>query len=287
MSDSLTPSNNVREILDRILSSYGVNTRVAYAELAGMPIGTINGWLKRGHIPGDYLVQCALATGADIKWLVDGRDISEICGEPNTYPVQGLKLMEVMQNSGGEKILQRIVEAYRFESYQEFANHFNITFSKISSWIRHGHVPSDIVIVCALDTGAPLYWLVTGNASSYQPATKHAPPAGIRQIEKYSISTGQLIPTGSWYCEASLIDSSISKPVLIEKNGQLWYVDLTTKNITSGRWLVDVDGVVDIYDIARLPGNKIHAKNDALQFECLVDEISSMGNVFLTLQKNL
>lgn len=281
-------SDDVRGILERILSSYGVKTRQAYADLSNMPIGTINNWLKRGNIPGDYLVQCVLDTGADLRWLRDGKLTNVSLSEYQGYPLKGRQLLESMQNAGGKIILRRILDAYGFALQKELGDFLDIPSGTMSAWVRRDHFPADVVITCSLDTGVSLYWLCTGNGSMYDnsPAEPSELPPGLSKIEKYSIQTGKLVEAGLWFCDASLIGTSVSKPALIEKGSDRWYVDLEFHNATNGRWLIDIDGNTDVYDVARLPGNRLLVKNDLSQFECSANDINCVGVVFLTVHKN-
>lgn len=283
---------SVKDVIDRILISYGVRTRQAYSDLAKIPLPTISNWAKRGKVPGDYIVQCALDTGADLKWLTEGGELTNVRFEPGNYPMQGIRLMEAMQSSGGKEILQRIMQAYGFTMQKELGDHLDIPSGTMSAWVRRDHFPGDVVIVCALDTGASLYWLATGIGSMYEQKAQaqhesfDSLPTGLRKIAKYSIQTGQLTDNGTWFCDESLIEIGVNSPVLVEKTGLRWLVDLNAKNIANGRWLIDVDGTCDVYDVARLPGNRLTVKNGASQFDCLVDEIKSLGMVFLTLSKS-
>ncbi|EKB5373718.1 helix-turn-helix domain-containing protein [Salmonella enterica] len=286
-------ASDVKQVIERILISYGVKNRPEYSEITHVPLSTISNWVARGKVPGDYLIQCSFDTGADLKWLMDGSEFTNVRFEPRHYPMQGMRLMEAMQNSGGKEVLQRIMQAYGFTMQKELGDHLDIPSGTMSAWVRREHFPGDVVIVCALDTGASLYWLATGigpmneQHTQVQPEPLTALPAGLRQITKYSIHTGQLTENGTWFCDDSLIDSTVVNPALVEKNGQRWCVDLDAKNIANGRWLVDVDGTADVYDVARLPGNRLSVKNGSSQFECLVDEVNCVGMVFLTLSKSL
>lgn len=286
-------AGDVRQVIERILSSYGVRNRQAYSEITKVPLSTISNWVKSGKVPGDYLIQCTLDTGADLKWLMEGVELTNVRFEPGHYPMQGMRLMEAMLNSGGKEILQRIMQAYGFTMQKELGDHLNIPSGTMSAWVRRDHFPGDVVIVCALDTGASLYWLATGIGSmndqhaNVQREQLNSFPAGLKQITKYSIQTGQLSDNGAWYCDESLIEVGVNNPVLVEKTGQRWLVDLDAKNIANGRWLIDVDGTCDVYDVARLPGNRLTVKHGASQFECLVDEIKCVGMVFLTLSKSI
>lgn len=290
MSDG---AGDVKQVIERILISYGVKNRPEYSEITHVPLSTISNWVARGKVPGDYLIQCSFDTGADIKWLMDGSELTNVRFEPKHYPMQGMRLMEAMQNSGGKEVLQRIMQAYGFTMQKELGDHLDIPSGTMSAWVRREHFPGDVVIVCSLDTGASLYWLATGigpmneQHTQVQPEQLTALPAGLRQITKYSIHTGQLTENGTWFCDDSLIDFTVVNPALVEKNGQRWCVDLDAKNIANGRWLVDVDGTADVYDVARLPGNRLSVKNGSSQFECLVDEVNCVGMVFLTLSKSL
>lgn len=282
-------SEHVRVVLERILTSYGVKTRQAYADLLGMPIGTINNWLKRGNIPGDYLVRCVLDTGVDLRWLKDGELTNVNSSSARNYALKGQELIERMQESGGKVVLRRIMDAYGFTLQKQLGDLLDIPSGTMSAWVRREHFPGDIVIVCALDTGVSLYWLATGNGSMYEQKTEDAAalPIGLKQITKYSIQTGQLLESGAWFCDETLIEAGVNNPVLVEKTGQRWLVDLDAKNIANGRWLIAVDGTCDVYDVARLPGNRLTVKNGVSQFECLVDEIKCVGMVFLTLSKSI
>lgn len=281
---------NVREILERILDSYGVRSQVEYAQITNIPVGTIQNWLKRGKLPGDYILQCALDTGADVNWLVHGESTNVSSPSQRKHQLTGQNIIEAMKASGGKVILRRIMDAYGFTLQKQLGDHLNLPSATMSAWIRRDHFPGDVVIVCALDTGASLYWLATGNGSMHEERQCNEQPSnlptGLKKINKYSIHTGQLAEEGTWFCDESLLTATIFNPALIDKNGMRWLVDLDAKNIVNGRWLVDVDGTCDVYDIARLPGNKLAVKNNASQFECLVDEVKCLGKVFLTLSKS-
>lgn len=284
MSDDAT---GVKQVIERMLISYGVKNRQAYSEITKIPLSTISNWVARGNVPGDYLIQCALDTGANLKWLTEGTELANVSLEPGKYPMKGKKLMEAMENSGGKEILQRIMQAYGFTLQKELGDHLGIPSGTMSAWVRREHFPGDVVIVCSLDTGASLYWLATGNGGIRDKKTEEVSlmPAGLKQLSKYSIHTGQMVESGLWFCDVSIIDTNVINPVFVEKNGHGWLVDLDVKNIANGRWLIDVDGTCDVYDIARLPGNKLTVKNDSSQFECLVNEVMCVGMVFLTLSK--
>ncbi|ERK13251.1 bacteriophage CI repressor [Pantoea sp. AS-PWVM4] len=278
---------DVREILGRILDSYGVSTRQAYADLAGMPIGTVNNWLKRGNLPGDYIVQCALETGADLNWLVSGEFTNANSPKETHFLLKGKALLASMLESGGKPVIRRLMQAYGFNLQKELGDYLDIPSPTMSAWVRRDHFPGEVVIACALDTGASLYWLATGKGAMHsEENTSHSLPDEIRCIPKYSIHTGIMSEHGAWYCDSSLLDDSINNPALIVKGSNQWCVDLDAKTIGNGRWVIDLDGIIDVYDVSRLPGNRLNVKNESSRFECNADDIECVGMVLITLSKN-
>ncbi|NEG85448.1 phage repressor protein CI [Pantoea agglomerans] len=286
-------ATSVKKIVDRILSSYGVRTRQAYSDLTKIPLPTISNWVKRGKVPGDYILQCALDTGADVKWLAEGIEVANARSAPQIeYGLKGKALLEAMQNSGGRVVLRRIMDAYKFEMQKQLGEHLDIPSGTMSAWLRREHFPGEIVIACALDTGVSLYWLATGNGGMYE--ERPQPPAAIpssssdqfRCLPKFDIHTGQLVEAGSWICDPSFITFSVKNAALLFKGTNQWCVSLETKAIGNGRWVIDLDGIVDVYDVSRLPGNRLNVRNESAQFECQADDIECVGMVLITLNKN-
>lgn len=286
-------SNKAKQVVERILSSYGVNSRQAYSELTKTPLPTIQNWVQRGKVPGDYILQCALDTGADIRWLAEGVELANVrlC-DPVDYALKGEILLEAMQNSGGRVVLRRIMDAYKFDLQKQLGDHLGIPSGTMSAWVRREHFPGEVVIACALDTGVSLYWLATGNGGMYEERplasteTNDLVKPDFRKLKKFDIQTGQLVEEGDWVCDPSFISSSVINAALLFKGSNQWCVNLDAKAIGNGRWVIDLDGIIDVYDVSRLPGNRLNVKNESSHFECHADDIECVGMVLVTLSKN-
>lgn len=277
---------NVREILARILISYGVRTQQAYAELKKMPVGTIHNWIKRGKLPGDYIVMCALDTGADVRWLISGDDAKVERRANAGHSIAGERLLEAMQSSGGKIILKRLLDAYGFTMQKQLGEHLGIPSGTMSAWLRREHFPGEVVIACALDTGVSLYWLATGSGSMYP---DDSPLAGNKsdtiEVSKYLLSNGQLIENGYWHGDLSLLSDDANKQIMVDKAGDIFCFNTSTQTLSNGLWLISIDGVFDIYDIVRLPGNKLKVSSDSTSFECLVSDVKPKGKAEFAIKK--
>lgn len=280
-------SSSVREILERILSSYGVSTRQSYADLIGIPIGTVNNWLKRDSLPGDYLVQCAIDTGADVVWLKTGNLANVSYGKGVTYPLSGISLMEKMQASGGKIILRRILDAYGFTLQKQLGDHLNIPSGTMSAWVRREHFPGDVVIVCALDTGVSLYWLATGIGEMRENKNVLADRAVVATLKKFRLENGELKKSGNWLTDTSIVPDNHDDLIFVEGMGTSWLVDGSASNIGNGRWLISIDGAMDVFNVIRLPGNKVRLSNSSAEFECSLSDITPSGVVIFTLERHM
>lgn len=277
---------NVREILSRILISYGVRTQQAYAELKKMPVGTIHNWIKRGKLPGDYIVMCALDTGADVRWLINGDDAKVERKVNASHSITGEQLLEAMQSSGGKVILKRLMDAYGFTMQKQLGEHLGIPSGTMSAWLRREHFPGEVVIACALDTGVSLYWLATGYGSMYP---EDSPLAGSEdgtiKVNKYFLTNGQLVENGYWRGDSLFFLEDANNQIMVDKGGDVFCLNTSSQTLSNGTWLISIDGILDIYDVVRLPGNKLKVSSESASFECQVSDVIPKGKAQSIIKK--
>lgn len=75
-----------------------------------------------------------------------------------------------LENAVAADVLERILSAYGFTMQKELSDKLGIAKSNVASWLQRGQVPGNVLVQCALDTGADVQWLVTGtfaNANNF------------------------------------------------------------------------------------------------------------------------
>lgn len=267
--------------IERILSAYGLSSQKELGEKLGIYANNISSWLARDSVPGNVFVECAIETGADIRWLVTGE-----LAKAN-YPhatLKGKELYEEVMASGGKAVLRRILDAYGFSMQKELGDLLGISSGTISTWVRRDFFPGDVVVTCALDTGVSLEWLATGKGQMR--ANKEAAISNY-SIKKSRLESGELKDAGAWYPDPSMIPSDSEELIFVEGVGSSWLVDRSASNISNGRWLIDIDGALDVFDVIRLPGGKVRLTNKSAEFECNISDITPAGAVVLTLEKHV
>uniref|UniRef100_A0A7M2QML6 Repressor protein cI n=1 Tax=feces metagenome TaxID=1861841 RepID=A0A7M2QML6_9ZZZZ len=267
--------------IERILSAYGLSSQKELGEKLGIYANNISSWLARDSVPGNVFVECAIETGADIGWLVTG-ELAK-ANSPHVT-LKGKELYEEVMASGGKPVLRRILDAYGFSMQKELGDLLGISSGTISTWVRRDFFPGDVVVTCALDTGVSLEWLATGKGQMR--ANKEAAISNY-SIKKSRLESGELKDAGAWYPDPSMIPSDSEELIFVEGVGSSWLVDRSASNISNGRWLIDIDGALDVFDVIRLPGGKVRLTNKPAEFECNISDITPAGAVVLTLEKHV
>ncbi|EKY3119584.1 helix-turn-helix domain-containing protein [Cronobacter turicensis] len=277
---------NPKEILERMKLAYGVTSNTEFSNLTKIPISTISNWLARGSIPFRYIYECAQSTGKDIDWLKKGQlaNASYCKAELDGFNGDTSIYNQIIEN-GGQAVLQRILLAYGFTMQKQLGELLGLSSGTMSTWVRRNFFPGDVVVACALDTGVSLRWLATGNGEPYeqQPEDRNS-----NLLMSYTLTAGKLHEAGKLHIDASLIPRETGDTVFVNNQVSSWIVDRSSKNVANGKWLLSIDGVCDVYDVTRMPANKVQLKfkNDEAGFICNIDDIECIGQVIFTLEKN-
>lgn len=268
--------SSAQEIIERLCAAYGVRTQRELAKSLEIPANNVSAWAQRESVPGNSIIKCALDTGADLAWLVSGK-LAKSSFENTQKDVKGRKLYEEILSNGGRVVLRRILDAYGFTTQKQLCDLLDISSGTVSTWVRRDFFPGDIVITCALDTGASLEWLSTGKISPIEPTAVSMKNVSV--LRKYSINSGLFVENGEWIADKNMISSLPENSGMVEKGSELWLVDFDTQHLSNGRWLINIDGRYDIYDVVRIPGNRINLSNTGSSFECNASDVICAGQV--------
>lgn len=272
------------EVLERLMSSYGVSTQKNLAEALGIPANNISGWTQRDSVPGNAIIKCALDTGTDLQWLVTGK-LANANSPRDQDEVSGKALYEKILSSGGKAVLRRILDSYGFKTQKELGDLLSISSGTISTWVRRDYFPGDVVVTCALDTGVSLSWLATGRG---EPSKEKILSTSLAEhIPKYRFESGLLKEAGRWTVDNTLFNSPTSAAEYIEGVKYSWLIDRSQSEIGGGRWFVSIDGTYDVFDVSRLPGSRLRLTNSAISYECSLGDVEPYGAVLFTLEKHI
>lgn len=268
------------QVLERLMSSYGVATQKDLAAALDIPANNISGWTQRDRVPGNAIIKCALDTGSDLQWLVTG-DVANANSTRLPRVPQGEALYKEISSNGGKPVLRRIMDAYGFTFQKQLCELLGISSATVSTWVRRNYFPGDIVVTCAIDTGVSLEWLATG-LNEHKKNLGHEREA--YALPRKDLVAGILKDTGTWSIDLSFISQKINSPTMVVSNSSSWIVDMGVVSISNGRWVLGIDNKFDIYDVTVMPGKKINVINNGNGFICDIDEVQVTAKVILTIE---
>ncbi|CAM6299065.1 phage repressor protein CI [Klebsiella quasipneumoniae subsp. similipneumoniae] len=71
--ESMDFNSGGRKAIERLVEAYGFHTRQALADHLGVSKSTLATRYMRDIFPSDWVITCALQTGASLAWLVEGK----------------------------------------------------------------------------------------------------------------------------------------------------------------------------------------------------------------------
>lgn len=173
-----------------------------------------------------------------------------------------------------EALLDRICQVYGFTQKIQLARHFNIAASSLQNRYARGTISYDFAVHCALETGASLRWLFTGEGPQHEGSPTASDP---KRIPSFTLSEGQL----SEEEEIRLSSHFFNRPfdgISVRADGRLHFVDKDAV-LSDGLWLVNVEGAISIRELTVLPGRRLHVAGGKVPFECDVGAIITLGRV--------
>lgn len=172
-------------------------------------------------------------------------------------------------------VLDRICEAYGFSQKIQLANHFDIASSSLSNRYTRGAISYDFAAHCALETGANLRWLLTGEGEAFAGT---AASSDAKRVEIFTLSEESLKSDSSISIDTQFFSKPLADGIAVRAEGRIHFVDKQA-SLSDGLWLIDIEGAVSIRELTKLPGRKLHVAGGKVPFECGIDDIKALGRV--------
>lgn len=179
--------------------------------------------------------------------------------------------------TGGQKVIERLVEAYGFTTRQALCDHLGVSKSTLATRYMRDLFPAEWVVQCALETGVELKWLTTGEGQQF-----NNEGGDLTEFPKAKIVEGRLYDTGNCFFDKSVLPSNSGSLKGIKDKEKLFIIDRKFDEIHDGLWLVEIEGKFSVKEIIRIPIKKIKVMGTN-PFECNIDDINVFGKVILAL----
>ncbi|QGH30828.1 phage repressor protein CI [Kluyvera intermedia] len=171
-------------------------------------------------------------------------------------------------NSGGKKVIERLVEAYGFTTRQALCDHLGVSKSTMATRYMRDIFPADWVLQCAMETGTTLEWIAFGKGAPTKSIT-----AELITLECYDLHDGKLINKREYAIAQDLLPENLNREYVVN-DADDFYIISQEETFTDGLWLVSIDQEFSVRNIFKLPGNRIRVVNERYSFECENDELT-------------
>ncbi|MEZ3501612.1 phage repressor protein CI [Pantoea sp. KPR_PJ] len=197
-------------------------------------------------------------------------------------------------NGSGGAILDRLIQAYGFKQKSQYADHVGLSSSNLAMRYKRDTFPADLVVQCLLDTDAELNWLLYGQGnppSAVQALTSSKgsdshPLKNLVTLERVKLTNGELTAVDVVTLEETLFLDKVaphSHLLAVIEGEQQYIINRSYKAVVDGKWLLDIEGMVSLRNLFRLPGGRVRVCGGEAEFECALNEISATGVVVMTL----
>lgn len=184
--------------------------------------------------------------------------------------------MEIDFSSGGAKVIDRIIIAYGFKTKLQLCNHLGVSSANLSMRYKRDFFPSDLVVRCMADTGASFEWLVTGNGSAQKGNV-----GNYKTLKATEIIHGKLHALPGIVLDNSLLPEPEGVFEIVKIASRFYVIIRDCDEVFSGKYLVEIEGRIGIFDLQRYPVNMLKISGGSLvePIDCKLDDVSVLARV--------
>ncbi|WP_375750918.1 phage repressor protein CI [Vibrio sp. HN007] len=203
----------------------------------------------------------------------------------------------------GSVFVDNLKKTLGCRSHQELENLLGVPKSTFSTWAKHDRTSHELIVRLHLALGIPVKKLALPESELYKIAeelinTECNTEAISRRLTKsedkslsiqsFKLSNGQLVHKEALVFDRSLLNSiGVRNPMAVTTEDSTVIIDKEINQAVSGTYLVDMDGLMSLNEIQRLPGKQL-----AIAFNgstLAVDELSVkiVGRVVLDIRRKV
>ncbi|EOH0854463.1 phage repressor protein CI [Salmonella enterica subsp. enterica serovar 50:k:e,n,x,z15] len=189
--------------------------------------------------------------------------------------------LQIEFSHGGAEVLDRVIQAYGFNTKLALAEHLDIASSSLANRYKRDFFPADIVVRCMAETGATLEWLATGQGRKF-----NDDELDIMKLPRKKIVDGKLYESGFLMLDKVTFlpgKPLPQNPICVIDNTMQYIVDQNFTEVYDDDWLVEVEGKTSVRTLTRIPVGKVRVSGVGMAFDCAIDDIVVIGRVVLTI----
>ncbi len=185
----------------------------------------------------------------------------------------------------GRDFTEKLKEVTGCSTFDLVADHYGVPKSTFFTWHTHNRTGFELIVREHLASGASVRYLALGLGEPF-PQNEAAPTSS--NIDKFAIVNGEREKVGTVELGLSTLnDFGLIKENLfvLEQDGSHLYVNTAERQPASGDYLLDIDGVLSVNYLQRLPGKKLAIAFETSTIEVSEEDIKVVGRIALEMKK--
>ncbi|MEZ8651690.1 helix-turn-helix domain-containing protein [Vibrio splendidus] len=202
------------------------------------------------------------------------------------------KKIEPFEYIGGRDFTTKVVNVMNLERYNQLTEVLGVNKGTISTWHTRNMTPFELAVRIHLSEGVSLKWLLLDEGEPFpdQNAQDHVSKKNeaktLFDLDYFTLTNGKLVGNETLAFDKSYLDKlGVLNVMGIEHDGTTFIVDKEVHQAVSGTYLVDMDGLLSLNDIQRLPGKKLAISFNGSTLTVEEDEVGVVGRVALVMEK--
>ncbi|MEZ9069538.1 helix-turn-helix domain-containing protein [Vibrio splendidus] len=203
------------------------------------------------------------------------------------------KKIEPFEYIGGRDFTTKVVNVMNLERYNQLTEVLGVNKGTISTWHTRNMTPFELAVRIHLSEGVSLKWLLLDEGEPFpdQNAQDHVSKKNeaktLFDLDYFTLTNGKLVGNETLAFDKSYLDKlGVLNVMGIEHDGTTFIVDKEVHQAVSGTYLVDMDGLLSLNDIQRLPGKKLAISFNGSTLTVEEDEVRVVGRVALVMSKH-
>lgn len=202
------------------------------------------------------------------------------------------KKIEPFEYIGGRDFTSKVVKVMNLERYNQLTEVLGVNKGTISTWHTRNMTPFELAVRIHLSEGVSLKWLLLDEGEPFpeQNAQDHISKKNeaktLFDLDYFTLTNGKLVRNETLAFDKSYLDKlGVLNVMGIDHDGTTFIVDKEVHQAVSGTYLVDMDGLLSLNDIQRLPGKKLAISFNGSTLTVEEDEVRVVGRVALVMEK--
>ncbi|MDN3695887.1 phage repressor protein CI [Vibrio cortegadensis] len=193
---------------------------------------------------------------------------------------------------GGREVTERMKKVTKTRDFKSLGDVLGISKGTISTWHQRELTPFEVILRLHLKTGASIKYLALGEGEAFpdqvvqEHTSKKNEAKTLFDVDYFILTNGKLVGNETLAFDKSYLDKlGVLNVMGIEHDGTTFIVDKEVHQAVSGTYLVDMDGLLSLNDIQRLPGKKLAISFNGSTLTVEEGEVRVVGRVALVMEK--